>query len=609
MQIEIKNFMGIESAIIPLSNKPLAVIGPNAIGKSSIWLAIAGLLSRNTNPMGLSAVSGKPYIHDDHDQGEVALIEDGLTLRQWTLLEQGIRVMPEAETDALKHVLGLTDFIKANPAERVQAWEECFLPPNKELVAMIGTELHELIAEEAVVEDVLRELELQPWVDVCKTYESKRREIKRQWEDYTGARYGIEKATTWTPRGWKSEWDHVTVAEANTRLEEWREALRMLQGVQMIQETDAERAAEAKEEIPDLEKHVEILIGDLEAAKQQARIHQKDYDAIRNQGIAAKTTLANHDSTQPKQEETVPCPACSEALVIGAGRKLFRAADGAAFQSILSSWNTVRGQMQHELDDLRERGREILVEKQPVDVEVAALHEKHIAAGRRLHVCRAAAKKGDGQVETEEVRRHLSEAEQAVDDAKVAGNMIENMVSARNAHVSVLSYDAIAKALGPAGIRSRAIQGNLGDLERYLAEIADVSGWPQVSLGKTYEVKIGRRFGKLSSESEQWRANFMLQCAIALVKKEPRVLVDRGDILLMDAKSARQLWRLGNRMAEMGVYPIVCATGTIQDTPEFWQVVHYERERPGADGWRLREQGDYEQGDEDRLFASGKEKA
>ena len=537
--------------------------------------------------MALAAASGRPYINDDHDQGEVTLTEDGVPLRQWSLEERGIRVMPEAERDALKHVLGLTDFIKAKPAERTKAWEECFLPPNVELVEMIGTELRELIAEGAVVEDVLRELELQPWVEVCKNYEAKRREIKRQWEDYTGARYGVDKANTWTPRGWKSEWDHVTVAEANTRLEESREALRMLQGVQMVLEADVERAAEAKEILPGLEGDVRVLTGELEAAREHGRILQEDYNKIRAAGIAAKTTLAHHDKTRPKQDETVPCPACSVALVIGAGRKLYRAANEGAFQAILSSWHTVQGQLQAELDELRRRGNHNLASKQPVDAEITALQEKWTAAKRRLNDCRQSVKKGEGQVETEEIRRHLSEAEQAIDDAKVAGDMIANMVSARAAHISVLSYDAIAKALGSSGIRSRAIQGRLGDLKRYLGELADVSGWQQVSLGKAYEVKIGRRFGKLSAESEQWRANFMLQCAIALVKKEPRVLVDRADILLMDEKSSRELWRLGNRMAEMGVYPIVCATGTMAAPPASWEIVFYEGALPG---WRLQRQ-------------------
>ena len=586
-QIEIKNFLGIEEATVPLSDHPLAVIGANAVGKTSIFLAIAGILSRNANPIGLAAASGKPYINDDHDQGEVSLMSDGVTLRQWSLEEKGMRVMPEAETDSLKHVLGLTDFIKAKPAERTKAWEECFLPPNKELVAMIGKELSELISEEAVVEDVLRELELQPWVDVCKVYESKRREIKRQWEDYTGARYGVEKANTWTPRGWKSEWDHVTVAEANTRLEESREALRMLQGKQMVLETDVERAAEAKEMLPGFQRDVEVLTGELEAVRQHVLILTEDYNKIRTQGIAAKTTLAHHDKARPTQEETVPCPACSVALVIGAGRKLYRAADEGAFQAILSSWHTAQGQMQEELDGLRGRGNQILAKKQPVAAELTALQEKYEAAKGRMSDCQKSLQKGEGQVETEEIRRHLSEAEQAVDDAKAAVDMISNMVSARNAHVSVLSYDAIAKALGPSGIRSRAIQGSLGDLKRYLGEIAGVSQWPQVTLGKTYEVKIGSRFGKLSSESEQWRANFMLQCAIALVKKEPRVVVDRGDILLMDEKSSRELWRLGNRMAEMGVYPIVCATGTMAAPPASWNIVFYEGKLPG---WRLQRQ-------------------
>ena len=594
MQIEVKNFLGVEDAVIPLIDKPLAVVGPNASGKSSLWLAIAGILSRNTNPMGLTAASGKPYINDDHDQGEVTIDDDGTTLRRWTLTEKGMRVMPEAETDALTHVLGLTDFVSAKPAERTKVWEECFLPPNAELVAMIGEKLTELIAEEAVVEDVLRELGRQPWPKVCASYESKRRESKREWEEYSGVRYGEDKANTWTPKGWKSEWDQVTVAEANTRLEECRESLRMLQGVQVIQEADVERAAEAKERIPELEKDAMVLGGELEAAKQHESILQQGYNKIRDAGIAAKTALANHNETQPKKKDTVACPSCKNELVIGPGQKLSLATDERAFQAVLSSWKTVQNQMQAELDGLRTRGVTVLREKQPIDREIAEIKKEHLLATARAEAARRAAKLGEGAVETDKTRRQQAEAEQAVDDAKSATALIESKTNAANAHISALSYDAIAKALGPQGIRARALQGPMSDLERYLDTLADLAEWPKVRLDRTYEVKIGPRYGKLSSESERWRANFVIQCAIALVKKENRVVVDRADIL--DANSARQLWRLGDRLAEMGVFVIVCATGTITAPPAEWERVFYENE----DGWGV-SQG-FDQGSEDRTL-------
>ena len=583
MEIEIKNFLGIESATIPLSDKPLVVIGPNAVGKSSIWLAIAGILSRNSNPMGLKAASGRPYIHDDHDQGSVMLVEDGVTLRQWTLSEKGMRVMPEAETDALKHVLGLTDFVLAKPAERTAAWEECFLPPNDELVAMIGKELADQIAETAVVEDVLRELDRQSWSKVCTVYESKRKECGRQWEKYTGVKYGPVKADTWMPEKWKSEWDTVTVSEARTRFEECREALRMAQGQQVIQEEDVELAAEAKRELPDLEQGLEALAENLAATKQKARILQEGYNIIRDQGLKAKYELENHNKTKPVLESTVPCPKCKTELVVGPGEQLSEVGDGRAFQAIMSAWQTVNAQMHSELEDLRMNGKDVLTEKQPVDVEVAALQKKHDESAGHLKDCRIQANKGHGVV-AEEAHRAVAEAEQGVDDARSACDLIEAKANAKNAHISSLNYDAIAKALGPKGIRSKALQGNLEGLTRYLDTIAEETGWPKVSMDSTYDIKIGKRFGKLSSGSEQWRANFMLQCAIALVKEESRVVVDRADVL--DKNSATQLWRLCEWMTGLGVYPIVCATGTIDPPAADWKVVYYHEK---GEGWRLYE--------------------
>ena len=147
MEIKITNFLGVASVSIPLTTVPVAVIGHNACGKTSIATAIAAILSRNYNPLSIGPTK-RPYMRDDADNGEVTLVgEGGSIFRQWVLLEKGIRVLPGGPEDISKHVLGLIDFIAAPAKYRVEAWETCFLPEPKTLVEMVGNELREATVE------------------------------------------------------------------------------------------------------------------------------------------------------------------------------------------------------------------------------------------------------------------------------------------------------------------------------------------------------------------------------------------------------------------------------------------------------------------------------
>ena len=155
MQIQIRNFLGVIEADIPLEATPVVVTGPNASGKSSLARAIGGLLSRNANPLSLASTKRR-YVHDAADDGEVALIDDaGHKVRWWRLLETGIRELPDAPKGISQHTLGLTDFLSIPPKYRVEVWESCFLPAPKVLVELVSAQLKKEISRSAVVDEVI----------------------------------------------------------------------------------------------------------------------------------------------------------------------------------------------------------------------------------------------------------------------------------------------------------------------------------------------------------------------------------------------------------------------------------------------------------------------
>ena len=572
MEIQITNFLGVADVTIPLTNVPVAVMGPNASGKTSLATAIAAILSRSDNPLSLG-VQKRPYMRDDALSGEILLRgEGGSEYRRWNLLEKGIRVLPGGPEDIGKAVLGLIDFCTAGSKARIEAWETCFLPEPSKLVEMVGGELEKLLSRTAVVDEVKTMLRTRRWEDCHAVFVHKAQECKRAWATLTGEPYGVRKADTWSPAGWLSDFDHVTPAEARTRLEEAREALRMVQMRSAVNEADVARAKEAKREVPSIKKEVDVLDAELKAATQVQTAAGEEFSVLRDKGLSVRDELDRHDRSQPVREDTTPCPACGEALVVGPDKTLSRARDEAAFDAHLGAWKKGRETLEKDLHALRVQAREVKTVRQaPATTKAAALTAKLQEAMSRLSAARRAANVEEGPIITDEDTRRAAEAEQTVDDCKAAVELINRKVGAQNENLNASNYASIAYTLGPKGIRSRAMQSQMASLTSSLRETEGVSGWPRVEVDTTYAVSIAGRPAPVSAASEQWRAQFLLQCAIALVLGEQYVIADGADIL--DSVGLTQFVMLCDWLAEQRVYAIACATGSLGELPAAWRTV------------------------------------
>ena len=572
--VEIKNFLMISEVAIPLDARPTAVLGPNASGKTSISTALAGILSRDPNPLELGAAR-RPYLHRGAEDGEVVLrnSDTGIECRRWIMSESGIRAMADGPADASKHVLGVTDFVELKPAERTRIWESCFLPSNKELVAMVGEDLKKQIGSPDVVDKVLGMLRTRKWSDVETIYKHQAREAKAEWQRLAGRTWGKVVAEQWKPPGWRSDLDTVTPAESRTRYEEQREKLRLLQVKQAVQESDVSRAQEALAELPNLEKEHTTLHEAFEKANLARRQVQRELDAVKTEGLRVRSELQQHDTSKPERDVTTPCPACGKALVVGPGTHLTMAQDTAAFDTAVQAWSRGRQTLADKLDVLR---------KQNVTLKSTRLQEAELVYERaraayhditsRLGVTERQAKLADATAYTEEDQRREATAEQSIDDARSAVELIDLNVKARQVHQNVLSYSAIAVALGPRGIRARAMGSAMEQLQSTLEDLSGSTSWPKVTLDSTYAVAIDEFPGPVCAASWKWRANVMIQAAIALIKGEPRIVADGADIL--DHKGFRQFIALCTWLATKGVVPVVCATSTVQGFPPEWHSVN-----------------------------------
>ena len=596
-EIEIKNFLRVRQATIPLGGTPVAVIAENASGKTSAAVAMAGILGRNTNPLGLGK-SKRPYLNDAADSGEVVMrgAAAGEEYRRWTLQDQNMMILDDA-ADTSGDVLGLTDFLALSPQDRVKTWEGCFLPDGKTLVEMVGTNLRDQIARKAMVDEVLEMLKVKKWPEVEAVFGHKMTEAKRTWERISGEKYGTVKADRWNPPAWKSALDTVTPAEASTRLEEAKEAHRMAHAMQAVSESDMARASEATAKIPQLERELdaqeresESAIDDLGLLVREAREElatvRSAFQTIQQDGRKVRAELDQHLEQKPQAQLTTPCPLCHEKLIITNNRELFPATDEKAFSNQVTLWNIRKQDLETELMHMRQRAgeckiKEVTPREREHEAREANLlkHERASAAAiatirARLDSARAVADTYEGaSVLTEDDLRKQAILEQAVDDARADAEMVEQRRGAVEAHENAINYGLIKAALGPKGIRASAMAGKIKELHALLPQLSELSGWPEVKLDSAYNVLVDGYYSQVTARSWRWRANVLLQAAIAVLTEEEYLIADGADVLDHHDGGIAGLVSLCDWLSHRGIFPIVCATDTITGLPSDWQVV------------------------------------
>jgi hypothetical protein len=102
---------------------------------------------------------------------------------------------------------------------------------------------------------------------------------------------------------------------------------------------------------------------------------------------------------------------------------------------------------------------------------------------------------------------------------------------AREHHVDVLSWQAIADALSPDGIPGELLAAALNPMNDRLRQSSADTEWKQVRIGPDMSITADGRPIKLLSKSEQWRCGVVIAEAIAHLSKLKFLLIDDMDIL------------------------------------------------------------------------------
>ena len=570
-QCTIQNFLGIRSAVIPLLEGPTAIVGPNSAGKSSAALAIGGILIGDSNPLGLTR--SKMYLHDGADTGCVSLTVDGTEAQRWILGEDGIRRWPSALERLTPHAAALVQFSgKMNPSQRSQLWEKLFMPRSDALMGMLKEALEIAIADQSVIDDVQDQVRIaEKWTDVEAVFKAKALEAKRQWSSVTGESYGVKKAPHWTPAGWRSTLDGLTPVGARDLVDQAREALRAVQIRDAVDASTKETALKSAESLKTLEADVKLLEQAKNDREERFYALDKEVRATVSKGKGCRQRYDVHVALEPQPEDGRPCPSCGKMLVTDDDGELHPQEDETLFKSRQARWNDRLMEMSNELAELRKQAtaqkKEALTARAAME---RARSDYSIGIGK-LRAAQSAARYLESRVVTEADRAKTTLAEQALHDAEEQAGMVEAKAKAHAFHASTNHYASVAQVLGPKGVRGQAIRESMDSLTRNLQALAQSTGWPKVEIDRSYATLIGGRPAPVCSASEQWRAQFVLQTVVAIMKKDYAVIADGADILdpanwVAFVDCCDWLW------SAHGISVIVCATGLDSaNIPDAWK--------------------------------------
>ena len=205
-EIDISNFLRIKKARIPLGGRPVAVIGAERHRENVCRHGHGRHPWAATSTPSAWGKAKRPYLNDSLPIAARSCMRgvDGTEYRHWTLNDQKMMILDDQGATS-GEVLGLTDFLKLSPKERVTTWEGCFLPSGRDTGRDGGgSKLASQIARKATVEEVLEMLKVKEWPEVEAIFGHKATEAKRTWERITGEKYGSVKAGRWNPLAWKS---------------------------------------------------------------------------------------------------------------------------------------------------------------------------------------------------------------------------------------------------------------------------------------------------------------------------------------------------------------------------------------------------------------------
>lgn len=484
MEFAVSNYRGVASANLDLSTIAL-VGGVNYAGKTSIAQALAAALTKREIPVaGIQKQHASRLVRDGVDEGAATVSNNGsATSVMWpkctaegdgpksSLYAAGLRFLTDLDAKTMAKELGA--LIGAEPAKEDL---EAYLKARNVTVD---------------IDALWSKIQGLGWDGQHKRAKEIGANLKGRWEQAAGERFGAAKAKSWKPKGWSADMDSVAIVDMEKALAEAKKDLEMAIGKGAVDQGQLDADKKVAESIPQLE----------------AKINEKK--AYLQSVEKAELDIANVLKQIPPA--AMKCPHCQK-LVAAKDNDLVPVQDNAipAAEREKQVADCSKGLDDTAATKLRTQSEIMALEKELGEAQEAANRAKNL---KRMPASEVQAYRD--KVDACDSKVQLYRTKQAVDE--ISANLKLNIT--------------IVEALAPEGVRMEKLTKALESFNAALQEIGGAAGWQPTVVTNKLEVTYNGYPTAICSKSEVYRAQTVLQMAIAKIDGSSVIVIDGADIL------------------------------------------------------------------------------
>ena len=521
MRARIRNVVGIEGADLPLDPGILLIAGLNGAGKSTIIQALASAASGTWQVRGVDKKRDLPLVvRSGATEGVILLEYDGGSVR---IAYPAGTVEQQGKPLDLGTPLGMgAQRFMALPADRrlaeMQArfktaparadfdrwWREHPLP------GLDPDAKPEEPARQAV-DDLWDDIEESGWDAIAKREGGKVNTIQGRWAEATGTKWGTRLRLEWAPVG-LHRGEVYDLTEAGEKVKDAKAELERLLELAAVGASKRTLLRDAVGKLPELR-------GQLASVQQGIRALEKDIEGI---------VEAMEKDGEPVDPRRFPaCPHCQGALLLRQERGVGMVVEKAPPRMDLEAYEKAV-QLRASLTATRQAKRS----------DADALRSDEAALNANIAHGEAAERQLAELAEVPEVRDdEIANARVAVTEAEDFRDRVRRLHRSIELNGEWEWAVQVRDAIAPEGIRNTVLALRTSEITMELAAVSQAAGMGDIRLDPAdASVWYENRPYAMLSESEQWRADFLMTLVLAKREGAKLLLVDRLDLLHPQAR-------------------------------------------------------------------------
>lgn len=539
MNFKIRNFKKVKQADIEVKTIT-CIAGDEMSGKTSTLLAIRSILAGTGNlhknltkkQMSMNVRSGSP-------SGHVVMLDGENEIARIDWPECKYTAGADHKTYSSLSV-GSENLVYSSVPQRAKYVQEILkaLPSQLELVSAIKKikifPVASTIGTEKSFIDLWKSLDINGWDVVYQKIRTSGTELKGAWRQITGLNYGVRVAESYEPDNFTEDLKSIEkdVLESDVRLaREWCEA---------AQKQDAISDSEIKRL-----KTVAATLTDLENAK--LTIVSKDKALERSlQDLVVKDCK--------EEKRGLICPSCQTKLTLSNGS--------------LKKIPVEEDISENKIVDLKKDIESIKAQQKLVTMEFG---ENRI----QINDAAAAAKK-ISEIQNQTPKTAEKNIEDASEKLAIAIERLEASTKYHDAHNTndkLIIKSKIVKILAPEGLRAEVLKTKIGKLNQQIKKITDIAGWETIEVDYKSNILVdGYSYDEyIHSDSQAYRARFILQVVVALIEKTNIVILD--SVIMLSKKSRGDLLKTMATLTKLGLKFIFAFTCQKDEIPPVGKMI------------------------------------